>query len=157
MRGNGHLTNSIADDTMFLMRVVLDTNVIVAAFRSRQGASFQLFSMLGKGWFDAAISAPLAFEYEAALRVNASALGLTPADAEAIVDYLCGVCARHEVFFLWRPSLRDPGDEFILELAVEARCDAIVTHNVKHFDGAKQFGIRILTPAQFLKKVNSES
>lgn len=139
------------------MRVVLDTNVLVAALRSRRGASFQILSMLGQGWFESVISAPLVFEYEAQLKLHANELGLASIDAEAIVDRLCQVSSQHEVFFLWRPSLRDPNDEFILELAVEAQCDAIVTHNATDFDGAQQFGIQVLAPAEFLKKVRSES
>ena len=76
-----------------------------------------------------ALSVPLAFEYEAVLIRHADELGLSRDEAIGLVDYLCYVAHRQEIHFLWRPTLSDPGDEFILELAVAAACDAIVTHS----------------------------
>jgi predicted nucleic acid-binding protein len=58
-----------------------------------------------------------------------------------------------EIFFLWRPYLRDPNDDLILELAVAAGCDAVVTHNTRDFVGAERFGIDVLTPAAFLLRL----
>jgi len=87
---------------------------------------------------------------------GADALNLKVADIDAIVDYLCHVSARHEAFFLWRPTLRDPGDEFILELGVGSRCDAIVTHSVRDFDQARRFAIQVVTPSEGLKKVRHQ-
>ena len=132
------------------MRVVLDSNVVVAAFRSRRGASFQVLSLLRDNRFQIALSVPLAFEYEAVLIRHADELGLSRDEAIGLVDYLCYVAHRQEIHFLWRPTLSDPGDEFILELAVAAACDAIVTHNGPDFKGASQFGIPVITPGEFL-------
>ena len=115
------------------MRVVLDSNVLVAAFRSRRGASFQVLSLLRDNRFQIALSVPLAFEYEAVLIEHADKLGLSRDEAIGLVDYLCYVAHRQEIHFLWRPTLSDPGDEFVLELAVAAACDAIVTHNGPDF------------------------
>lgn len=139
------------------MRVVLDTNVLVAGLGSRQGASFQILSKLGQGLFETVVSVPLVLEYEAVLKVHAEALRLRDGDIDAVVDYLCHVSSRRKVFFLWWPTLRDPGDEFILELAVEANCDAIVTHNVRDFVGAERFGVLVMTPGEFLKTVRRTS
>jgi predicted nucleic acid-binding protein len=58
-----------------------------------------------------------------------------------------------EIFYLWRPALPDPKDDFILELAVESGCDLIVTYNVKDFAGADRFGIEIVTPQEFFRKL----
>ena len=66
------------------------------------------------------------------------------------MDYLCRVAHKQQIHFLWRPALSDPGDEFVLELAVAAQCDAIVTHNLQDFRNATQFGIPVITPADFL-------
>ena len=132
------------------MRVVLDSNVLVAAFRSRRGASFQVLSLLRDNRFQIALSVPLAFEYEAVLIEHADKLGLSRDEAIGLVDYLCYVAHRQEIHFLWRPTLSDPGDEFVLELAVAAACDAIVTHNGPDFKGASQFGIPVVTPGEFL-------
>ena len=73
------------------------------------------------------------------------------------VDYFCAVGYRQDVRFLWRPVLSDPRDEFVLELAVAARVAAIVTHNVRHFGEAVQFGICVLTPGAFVRLLGDES
>ena len=129
--------------------IVLDTNVVVSGMRSREGASFRLLLELGGDFrFRMAVSVPLAMEYEMALK---RVPGLGEADAEGLVDFLCEVGEKREIYFLWRPLLRDPKDEMVLEVAVEAQADAIVTHNVRDFKGVEErFGMRIVTPGAFL-------
>jgi predicted nucleic acid-binding protein len=138
-------------------RVVLDSSVLVAGFRSRRGASFRLLELLRAARFEIAMSVPLALEYEVVLVRHARELGLKRDDAEGLVDYLCQVAHRQEIHFLWRPALTDPRDEFILELAVAAGCDAIVTHNVRDFTGASSFGAHVSTPAEFLARLEGRS
>jgi putative PIN family toxin of toxin-antitoxin system len=133
--------------------VVLDTSVVVAALRSRRGASFELLRLLRAGKFSIAVSVPLVLEYEAVLLRHARELSLRPQEATGLLDYLCSVGHRQEIYFLWRPTLTDPRDEFILELAVAAGCQAIVTHNTRDFENARGFGIDILTPAAFLGRL----
>ena len=139
------------------MLVVLDSSVIVAALRSQQGASFQLIQLLRAGAFEIAISVPLAIEYEAVLIRHAASLELRRSDATTLVDYLCSVGRRSLVHFLWRPTLRDPDDEFVLELAVAAGCESIITHNVRDFAGAQRFGVNVLRPGQFLHQLEESS
>jgi putative PIN family toxin of toxin-antitoxin system len=129
--------------------IVLDTNVLVAAMRSNEGASFQVLQeLVSEPRFGIAISVPLVMEYEMALK---RVPDLSAAVAEELVDYLCNIGEKREIYFLWRPHLRDPRDEMVLEVAVEARARAIVTHNVKDFGGVEEhFGISILTPGEFL-------
>jgi putative PIN family toxin of toxin-antitoxin system len=138
-------------------RVVLDSSVLVAGFRSRRGASFRLLELLRVKRFEIAMSVPLALEYEVVLVRHARELGFRRDDAEGLVDYLCGVAHRQEIHFLWRPALADPRDEFILELAVAAQCDAVVTHNIRDFVGASRFRPRVLTPAEFLGELEERS
>ena len=138
------------------MRVILDTSVIVAALRSRRGASFRLVELLREGAFEIAISVPLAVEYEAALTRHAVSLGLRRADVLTIVDYLCNVGKRQSIHFLWRPRLRDPDDEFVLEAAIAARCQSIVTHNVRDFVAAERLGLKVLRPGQFLRQLEGK-
>lgn len=130
--------------------VVLDTNVIVAALRSNQGASFQLVRELTRKEpaYRPCLSVPLVLEYESALR---RVEGLREEDVEVVLNYLCKIGNLREIYFLWRPFLRDPADEMVLEVAVEAGADAIVTYNIRDFRGVEEkFGLRIVTPGAFL-------
>ena len=138
------------------MRVVLDSNVLVSALRSRRGASFQIVKLLRAGRFEVALSVPLALEYEAVLLRHARQLGLARNEADGLVDYLCDVGYRQAIHFLWRPALTDPRDEFILELAVAANCNAIVTHNVRDFAGASRFDVQIIRPGDFLAALEAD-
>jgi putative PIN family toxin of toxin-antitoxin system len=135
------------------MRVVLDTNVLVAAMRSSRGASFEIVAALDRGEFEVSVSVSLLFEYEATLLRHVEDSPLDREDVEDLVDYICEVAIPQEIFFLWRPFLRDPGDDLVLELAVAAGCEAIVTHNVRDFQRTEELGVRVLTPKQFLQKL----
>jgi predicted nucleic acid-binding protein len=135
------------------VRVVIDTNVLVAAIRSRLGASYELVRRVGTGAFDVAVSVPLVLEYEDVLLRHCESAGLTAEDVGAIVDYFCSVAVRQEIFFLWRPLLRNPGDDMVLEIAVAADCDGIVTHKLRDFMTAARFGMRLFTPAEFLNEL----
>jgi putative PIN family toxin of toxin-antitoxin system len=130
--------------------VVLDTNVLVAALRSSAGASFALFDMVGGNSFEINLSVPLVLEYEAVAKRQARELALSFEDIDDVLDYLCSVATNRVIHYLWRPILRDPKDDLVLELAVESGADFIVTHNVRDFSGAERFGVRIATPKKFL-------
>jgi putative PIN family toxin of toxin-antitoxin system len=135
----------------------LDTNVLVSALRSRLGASFRLLSLIDSGKFSLCVSVPLVLEYEAATKRHAKTIGLTFRDIDNILDYLCLVAEHHRVYYLWRPTLKDPNDDMVLELAVSCKAEAIVTYNRGDFKGAEQFGIRILSPKDFLKQIGELS
>jgi predicted nucleic acid-binding protein len=130
--------------------VVVDTNVMVSAIRSRRGASFRLVSEIGRGSFELVISVPLIVQYEAALREHRPP-GVSEDDVEALLNYVCGAAREQEIFYLWRPLLRDPKDDMVLEVAVAGRCRAIVTYNRRDFSGADRFGLRIVEPFAFLQ------
>lgn len=134
-------------------KVVLDSNVLEAAMRSRRGASFAILSAVGAETFDVAISVPLVLEYEEVLLRLVGTPGRTRNAVQNIIDYVCSVGIRQEVFFLWRPCLPDPDDDMVLELAVAAGCTAIITHNIRDFRPAVQFGIEVLTPSKFLERI----
>jgi putative PIN family toxin of toxin-antitoxin system len=135
------------------LQIVLDTNVLISALRSRRGASFKLLSLVGKGSFEVNISVPLALEYEDVAKRQAQEIGLTEADVDDVLDFMCRVANRRRIFFLWRPFLRDPKDDHVLVLAVEANCQYVVTHNVRDFAGVEQFGVEAITPQVFLRKL----
>jgi predicted nucleic acid-binding protein len=139
------------------MRVVFDTSVLVAAARSRRGASHALLSRLPDARFLPVVSVPLFVEYLAVL-LRPENLLQRPADqAEGFLDFLLSTCQLQEIFFLWRPALPDPDDDLILELAVAARCRYIVTHNLRDFRGTEKWGILAVSPADFLKLIEKET
>ncbi|MGD9546687.1 MAG: putative toxin-antitoxin system toxin component, PIN family [Candidatus Krumholzibacteriia bacterium] len=132
-------------------RIVLDTNVLVSALRSRSGASFQVLSRVGLGRFDIVLSVPLVLEYESVTKRLSRSMGLTHEDIDDILDYLCRVGILRGIFYLWRPVLRDPKDDMVLEAAVEGGCGFIVTHNIDDFTGCASFGVQAIRPAGFLR------
>jgi predicted nucleic acid-binding protein len=135
----------------------LDTNVVVAAFRSRQGASNRVVSLLGEGRFEIALSVPLLLEYEDALTRFIDAGFYEARDVDDFLDFVCFVGHRQYIFFLWRPYLPDPKDDMVLELAVAADCEAIITHNYKDFAGLERFGIEVQRPKDFLRSLDKEA
>ena len=124
---------------------------MVAGLRSRQGASFQLLSLLEAGRFEIAVSVPLVFEYEDALARYLGSGLYTHEDVEAFLDYLCRAGHKQNIFFLWRPYLQDSKDDMILELAFAAGCESIVTHNQRDFVGAERLGVQVHAPKEFLR------
>lgn len=115
-------------------------------------ASFALLGHLRAGDFEIALSVPLVVEYEAVLLRHLHS-GQRAGDVEAFVDYLCRIARNQDIFFLWRPFLRDPDDDMLVELAVAAQCRGIVTHNVRDFAGVEKLGLRVFTPAELLLTV----
>lgn len=134
-------------------RIVIDTNVFISALRSKRGASYRLLMAVGKGLFDINISVPLVLEYEKSAKSLIGEIKLSASDIDDIIDYICSVAAHWKIFYLWRPLLKDPKDDMVLELAVASKSDYIVTYNIKDFEGSQLFGIRVLTAKQFLKKI----
>lgn len=121
--------------------------------RSRREASFRLLGLVGLGRFDFVLSVPLVFEYEEVLLRQLSATGLSEDARNDVLDYLCARAEHREIFYLWRPTLRDPEDDFLLELAVESQCTHIVTHNVRDLEAARSFGIQVVPPRDFLSQI----
>jgi predicted nucleic acid-binding protein len=95
----------------------------------------------------------LVLEYEEVLLRRVGEAFRTEESVRDVLNYLCSVGKRQPIFFRWRPTLDDPSDEMVLELAVAAGCDAIVTHNRRHFRGVQMFGIRVLSPADLLREI----
>jgi putative PIN family toxin of toxin-antitoxin system len=132
-------------------QVVLDTNVLLSALRSQFGASFRLLSLIEDSRFRINLSVALVFEYEDVLKRSEMKLSLTHQEINDVLDFLCQNANLREIFYLWRPTLRDPKDDFILELAVESNCDYIVTFNTRDFAEAENFGIKTVKPNEFLR------
>jgi putative PIN family toxin of toxin-antitoxin system len=127
--------------------IVLDTNVLVSALKSSRGASFRLLSTVEQGRFTLHVSTTLVAEYEAVLKRGNTLL--TAEEIDDIIDFICSRAVLNKIFYLWRPVLKDPGDDFILELAVKANA-IIVTWNETDFKNAAKFGVTVITPRKFL-------
>ena len=141
-----------------LMRVVFDTSVLVAAARSRDGASYALVSSIPSPQFEISLSIGLYAEWQDVLsRPEHLPPGQTSADALGFLRFLASQARLQDIFFLWRPYLPDPDDDMILELAFAANCRYIVTHNMKDFRGCQQLGVEAITPREFLAIVTSTS
>jgi putative PIN family toxin of toxin-antitoxin system len=133
---------------------VLDTNVFVSALISRRGTSYRLLMLVGTGRFDVHISVPLILEYEGtAKRLAGSEIPLSEQEIDDVIDYICMEAEHHQVHFLWRPFLNDASDDMVVELAVSAACEYIVTFNLDDFQGIEQFGIEAITPQKALELI----
>jgi putative PIN family toxin of toxin-antitoxin system len=138
------------------MRLVLDTDVVVAAVRSPGGASAELLRRIGRGQATMLLSVALVLEYESiCLRAEHRIVnGLSEAEVVLYVEGLVKLSAPVEPHFRWRPQLRDPADEMVLEVAINGQADSIVTFNVRDFgDGPGRFGIDVLRPADALRRL----
>ena len=133
--------------------IVIDTNVVLSALQSRLGKSFELISKIGNGQFDFALSVPLVLEYEAILKGNLNRTIFSDSDIEDFIDYLCAVGIKTKIFYLWRPYLKDPFDDHVLEVAINSNAEVIVTFNKKDFLEAESLGMKILTPKEFLEEL----
>ncbi len=126
---------------------------MVAALKSNKGASYKLLSIIDEEKFQISISVSLIFEYEDVLKREDLDLNLETEDIDSMLDYICKIADKREIFYLWRPYLKDPKDDLILELAVESESDFIITYNKKDFEGINKFGLQALTPKEFLDKI----
>jgi putative PIN family toxin of toxin-antitoxin system len=145
------------DTIVALPHIVLDTNVFVAALRSRRGASHRLLQLVGRGKFEVNVSVPIVLEYEAAAKKLVGEVPLTVRDIDDIIDYVCKVARQHRVYYLWRPFLKDPDDDMVLELAVTSGSQVIVSYNKADFEGAEKVGVRVLTAKEFLEEIGELS
>jgi putative PIN family toxin of toxin-antitoxin system len=131
------------------VRLVLDTDVLIAALRSDRGASRQLLIRALDREIEALVSVPLMVEYEAVLTrpEHLDASGLSSEEMHAVLDALAKVMIPVHLRFLWRPRLGDPADEMVLETAVDGEADGLVTFNVRQLAAAaRDFGIRVMRP-----------
>ena len=103
-------------------------------------------------------SVPLLIEYEAVLTRphHLLATGLSISETNAVLDALAAISEPIQLRFFYRPRLKDPADEMVLETAINGRADRLVTFNLRHFkDPAKEFGIVAITPPEVWREVGN--
>lgn len=132
---------------------VIDTNILFAGLYSNEGTSFKVLNLIETGKIVPILSTTLVFEYEDILKRKQDQLGLSNSEIEDILDTICEKGIEKKIHFIWRPQLRDPKDDHVLELAVAANGADIITFNIKDFDKAESFGIRVLKPIELLEKI----
>ena len=138
---------------MSAVQVVVDTNVFVTALRSKKGASYKLLQLIKKELFQINLSVPLALEYEAVAKRTIGEITLDEKEVDNILDFVISKANHWQIHYLWRPQLKDPDDDMLLELAVTAGCEYIITYNLDDFKVTKKFGIKPITPEQFLEMI----
>jgi putative PIN family toxin of toxin-antitoxin system len=130
-------------------KIVIDTNVFISALKSKKGASYKLLFETSRKKYEQCISPALIFEYESvAKREN---LKINFEHIDDIIDMICLLSKKCEIYYLWRPFLKDPKDDLILELAIESNSNFIITYNIKDFEGVSQFGINVINPKEYLQ------
>jgi len=139
---------------MSIPDIVIDTNVVIAALRSKNGASHKLLSLVGTSKFEIHDSVALVLEYEEVIQRHRAEIGLSQDEVSTFINSLCSMAHHHKIYFLWRPFLSDVNDELVLELAVSAKCEYIVTHNISDFKGSEKFGVRAIIPKEFLQIIH---
>ncbi|MGA2842739.1 MAG: putative toxin-antitoxin system toxin component, PIN family [Steroidobacteraceae bacterium] len=140
------------------MRCVLDTNVVVAGMRSPRGASAALLMAARRSELTLVANVALALEYEAIclMAEHRMAAGLSQQQVGIFLDAVLAMVDPVETHFMWRPQLRDPADELVLEAAVNGQAVAIVTFNRRDFgDTPATFGIEVLSPAELLRRIRT--
>lgn len=138
------------------MRIVLDTDAVVAAMRSPGGASAAIIREVRDGVVTLLLSVPLAMEYEAVCGRSEHRMeaGLSSRQVEVFLDAIVAMAEPVRTHFLWRPQLRDPNDEMVLETAVNGRANVLVTFNVRDYGtAAAQFGVAVLMPREAIARI----
>ena len=133
----------------------MDTNVLYAGLRSNTGASYPILDAIWGRRVIPLLSQTVVTEYEEILKFHSSALRLSHADINTILNFLCSIGERVESRGPWAPVLTDPDDEVFVKLAVVGRADCLVTHNLRHFAPATSLGIKLLAPREFLTMIKT--
>jgi putative PIN family toxin of toxin-antitoxin system len=139
------------------VRIVLDTDAIVAAMRSPTGASAAIIRKARRGKIALLLSVPLAMEYEAVCvrPEHQLAAGLSEQEVHIFVDAVIAIAEPVKIHYLWRPQLRDPSDEMVLEAAVNGRANLLITFNVRDYGTAPaRFGIEVMTPREAVERIS---
>lgn len=134
-----------------MVRAVVETNILLAALRSRNGASFEVLRRYRQGEFSVVIANTVLTECEEVLKREGPTFGLTGVTVNWFLDALCAGAEAFRVSGSWKPSLPDADDEPLAQLALEGKVGYLVTHNLRHFPAERLSGVGIVSPSEFLQ------
>ena len=135
-------------------QLIIDTNVLVSGLRSPRGASYQMLSRLKDDRWQINLSVPLILEYETLLTRESANPNLDRPTIDCILDNICAITNHHKIFYVWRPVAKDPNDDFLIDLALKAQADYIITYNQKDLiPSTQRFGLQVVNPKEFLQIV----
>jgi putative PIN family toxin of toxin-antitoxin system len=140
---------------MYGMKVVVDTSVWIAALISQDGANRTLIRMALQGEIEPQISTALFLEYESVMQRDKirQQCPLSIAEQNELFEAYLSTCRWNEIFYLWRPNLKDKDDDFLIELAVASNSSVIITDNIKDVKhGELQFDFEVITPKLFIQR-----
>lgn len=137
------------------MRVILDTNILIAALRNRSGASHAILLAIHRREITPIISVPLLMEYEEVCKRDGMIPHLNHEQIDIVLDQICERAIEQQIFFSWRPFLPDPDDDMLVELAIAGNVPYIVTNNIRDIAPARNLGIQVLEPREFIKLIQS--
>ncbi len=134
------------------IRVVIDTNVLISALRSKVGYSYKLLRMTSEESqrIVPCISIPLLYEYEEQMYIRLVPNHMTERDVEVVLNYICSISEEKQIYYLWRPYLKDSEDDHVLEVAIASGSKYIVTFNKRDFVGVESYGIKVVTPKELI-------
>lgn len=138
---------------MRTIQIIVDTNILIAALRSKRGAANLLLERLHDPRWQVNVSTPLLLEYEDVLKRPEMREFISSEDVDHFLDALCLISECHDIFFLWRLLTDDPDDAFLFELAVRINADFLITYNPRDFMNLPDFGVKLVTPKEFLQIV----
>jgi putative PIN family toxin of toxin-antitoxin system len=141
-----------------MLRVVLDTNIIVTGLRSSEGASAEVLRQLRYKNIQLVATPALFLEYEDVLKrpEQILATGLKNVEIDGFLSVLSGLVEPVELNFRWRPQLTDPDDEMFLEAAVNGKVDALVSFNERDFmPSCRMFGLTVMRPQELLRRLKN--
>ncbi len=134
------------------MEIVLDSNVIYAGLYSNKGASYQILKEVRDEKINPVLTVSLYEEYSDILSRPPLSNVIEENEIEGFLDFFCKKAYLQDIFFLWRPFLKDPKDDMVLEAAVASQSEIIITHNIRDFEGLEKFGIEAMLPGCYLKR-----
>ncbi|MDO8454892.1 MAG: putative toxin-antitoxin system toxin component, PIN family [Sulfurimonas sp.] len=139
------------------MKIVIDTSVWISALITKDSGARELLRLVFNAKLFPQMSEPLFREYEAVMKRKKiqQLTALTLSEQNELFEAYLSTCKWNEIYYMWRPNLKDEDDNFVVELAVASGAEAIITYNIKDFKNAELiFNHKIITPENFIKEIS---